>query len=160
MHFVKNAAKFHSVSLKEMLWISKNNFEYITQVEVPSGSDLWSDRARQSNFRSDHPRLKYPLIRLKSALGTVFDQTSPDGKDLWSDQNQTTVQTIERPWPRLNPDHRPDDCALKTTSDQPLCAQKSILIRLLCARNHLWSDSIALEIVQSVNVFHYERILL
>ena len=57
----------------------------------------------ESNFWSDHPRPKYPLIRLKcaqntmcalSGLETVSDQIFPDGMDLWSDQNQTIVQTI------------------------------------------------------------------
>ena len=94
-----------------------------TQVEVPSGSDLWSDRARR----------KYPLIRLNrarnivcalSALERVSDQTLPDGKDLWSDLNQTIVKTIVRPWPRSNPDHRPDDCALKISSDQTIVRSK------------------------------------
>ena len=90
---------------------------------MPSGSDPWSDP----------PRPKYPLIRLKcarntvcalSALETVSDQTFPDGKDLWSDHNQTIVQTIVRPWPSSNPDHCPDDCALKITSDQPIVRSK------------------------------------
>ena len=90
---------------------------------VPDESYLWSDP----------PRPKYPLIRLKcarntvcalSALETVSDQTFPDGKDLWSDHNQTIVQTIVRPWPSSNPDHCPDDCALKITSDQPIVRSK------------------------------------
>ena len=107
----------------------------------------------ESNLWSDHPRPKYPLIRLKcarntvcapSALETVSDQTFPGVKDLWSEQNQTIVQTIVRSKPLLI---------------RLLCVQKSLLIRLLCAQNHLWSDSIALEIVWSVNGFHYERIL-
>ena len=90
---------------------------------VPDESYLWSDP----------PRPKYPLIRLKcarntvcalSALETVSDQTFPDGKDLWSDHNQTIVQTIVRPWPSSNPDHCPDDCVLKITSDQPIVRSK------------------------------------
>ena len=95
----------------------------VTQVEVPYESDLWSD----------HPRPKYPLIRLKcarntvcalSAIETVSDQTFPDEKELWSDQNQTIVQKIMRSWPRPNPDHRPDDCALKIASDQTVVRSK------------------------------------
>ena len=91
-------------------------FSKATLIEVPSGSDLWSDRARRKLLWSEHPRPKCPLIRLNCARNTVCDltvsdQTFPDGKDLWSDHNQTILQTIVR--------------------------SKSLLIRLLCARNHL-----------------------
>ena len=107
-----------------------------SQFEVPSGSGPWSDHQTvpdESYLWSDPPRPQYPLIRLKcarntvcalSALEAVSDQTFPDGKDLWSDHNQTIVQTIVRPWPSSNPDHCPDDCALKITSDQPIVRPK------------------------------------
>ena len=97
--------------------------EVTSDQTVPDESYLWSDQSRP----------KYPVIRLMctqntvcalSALETVSDQTIPDGKDLWSDQNQTIVQTIVRPWPRPNPDHRPDDCALKITPDQTIVRSK------------------------------------
>ena len=113
---------------------------------VPDENNLWSD----------HPRPKYPLIRLKcarntvcarSALETVSDQTLPDGSDLWWDRNHTINKTIVLPWPRPNPDHRSDDCALKITSDQTFVPWKVTPDKLLCGRDHLWSDSIALKIV-------------
>ena len=128
-------------------------FQKVTQVEVPSGIDLWSD----------HTGPKYPLIGVKcaritvcgrSVLETVSDQTFPDGKDLWSDENQTIVHTIVQSWPRQNSDQRPDDWALKITADQTIVRSKvtpdqsivrskSHLIRLNCARSSLigeWSS--------------------
>ena len=86
-----------------------------TQVEVPSGKDLWSD---ESNIWSDHPWPKYPLIRLKcarntvctrSALETVSDQNFPNGKDVWSNQNHTIARTI-----CAQNHHWSDSIALKT----------------------------------------------
>ena len=89
--------------------------EVTSDQTVPDESNLWSD----------HHRPKYPLIRLKCAQTKVpSDQTLPGGKDLWSDQNQTIVQTIVHRWPRPNPDHRPDDCVLKITSDQTIARSK------------------------------------
>ena len=111
------------------IWLSY----IVTQVEVPSGSDPWSDRARrklplirpsqtkvssdQTNVRSKH------RVRSKCARNCLWSDL-PRGKDLWSDHNQTIVQTIVRPWPSSNPDHCPDDCALKITSDQPIVRSK------------------------------------
>ena len=106
-----------SIVSSAMLPKLRRHPEVTSDQTVPDESNLWSD----------HPRPTYPLIRLKgarntvcalSALETLSDQTFPVGKDLWSDQNQTIVQTIVRPWPRPNPDHRSDDCVLIVTSDQ------------------------------------------
>ena len=106
---------------------------------VPDESNLWSD----------NPRPKYPLIRVKSArntlcarsaLETVSDQTFPGRKDLWSDQNQTIVQKIVRPWPRQNPDHRPDDCALMTRLACSISCTSLLLIKAIKLLMCLWSE--------------------
>ena len=87
---------------------------------IPDQSILWSDQS---------------ALKTPSALDNVPDQTFPDGKHLWSDQNQTIFQTIVRPSPMPNPNHRPDGFALKITSDVIIVRSKSPLIRLNRARN-------------------------
>ena len=115
---------------------------YRTQVEVPSGSDLWSDRSNESNLWLDRPRPKCPLIRLKtarnnvcarSALEVVSEQTLPDWNDLWWDWKQTIAQTIVQPRHRPNPEHCPDDCLLKINSDQTIVRSKVFSWSNYCA---------------------------
>ena len=105
--------------------------------------------ADEINPWSEHPRPKCPLIRRKcarntgcarSALEMVCNQTFPDGKDLRSDQNQTILQTLVRPWRTPNTEHQPDHCALKITSDQTIVRSKSLLIRLNCTQNSLITE--------------------
>ena len=56
----------------------------------------------------------------------------------------TSDQTKIRPFSKLLCDHHP--CQTQTIV-QMVLRSKSLLMWLLCARNHLWSVSIALEIV-------------
>ena len=116
-----------------------------SQVEVPSGSDLWSDRARQ----------KYPLIRLKCARNTVCARNC-----LLSDLSRQKCPLI-----RPKPDHFPEDCALKVKSDQTIVRSKitpdqtivrpkSPLIRLNCVRNSLISEWFSLW----TNFFNFVKI--
>ena len=150
------------IILTELHYTSKGQVHIVhsvpSQVEVPSGSDLWSD----------HPRPNYPLIRLKltqnnvcarSALETFSDRTFPDAKDLWSDQNQTIVQTIVRPWPGPNSDHRPGDGALQITPDQNNVRSKAPLIRLNCARYRPISEWVFIMNEYCYNIFILKKLM-
>ena len=122
---------------------------------------------------------RLPLIRSFQTIVTS-DQTIPDKIIFWSDQSaleipcalevrsllslirpckteMTSDQTEIRPLSNRLRDHGPDHTQ---TIVQTIVRSKSLLIRLLCALNDLWSDSIAPEIVWSENGFHYERISL
>ena len=97
----------------------------------------------QTKVSTDQTEKLWNTVFDRSAYEVVSDHTLPDWNDLWSDQTQTIVQTIVRS---------------KLLLMGLLCARKSFLIRLLCAQNRLWLDSIRLEIVWSVYSFHCERI--
>ena len=113
------------------------NFERLTQVEVPSGSDPWSDRARR----------KLPLIR-PSQTEVFSDQTKVRSKLSLIRPSQTKRpcdQTIIRPLSRRLCDHGPVQTQTivqtivrsKSLLIGLFCTQKLLLIRLSCAQNHL-----------------------
>ena len=136
----------YSINSKEAYWC---------RPRLRCHSEVTSDQTIQVKVSFDQTKVRWKhRVRSKcarSALQTVSDQTFLDARDLWFDQNQTSVQTIVRPWTRPKPDHRTDDCALKITSDQTIVRSKVTpdqtilrskypLIRLNCARSSLISE--------------------
>ena len=102
------------------------------QIEVTADQTIPDQSVHWSGWSA----LETPCALGVPSMLVVSDKTLPDGNYLWSDQNQTIVQTIAQPWPKPNPHNCSDN----------FCS-KSLLVRLLSARNSLWSDSIALEVV-------------
>ena len=65
----------------------------------------------------------------KCALKIVSDHTIPIRKWPLIRPKSDHCQTIVQPWPRLNPNHCPDDCARQMTSDHTIPRPKMPLIR-------------------------------
>ena len=116
-------------------------FRSMAQVELPSGSDLWSDRARpnQSILWLDSSALETPCaLKMCSKLSLI----RPFQTEMTSDQ--TKIRLLSR---RLC-DHDPDQTEAII---QTIARTRSFLIRLFCAKSHFWSDYCALEITSDQN---------
>ena len=117
--------------IKKKLYSSK----WSLIIPSPDRSDLWSYHS-QTEVTSDQTKVRSKhRVRSKCARNC-----------LWSDLSRRKGPLI-----RAKSDHRPDDCAFKTTSDQTIVRSKvtpdqtivrskSPLIRLNCARNSLISE--------------------